>query len=59
VLQDNLDRDVTGLTQSVIEAVNQYTGAKALPDDICLVAVEVATSPKRAAAQSVETGATS
>ncbi len=57
VLKQNLDRDVTGLTQSVIEAVNQFTGAKVLPDDICLVAVEVTASVKSATTPPVETGA--
>jgi len=53
-LKDNLNRDVTGLTQSVIEAVNHFTGARALADDICLVAVEVAASSRRTTSQAVE-----
>ena len=57
VLKQNLDRDVTGLTQSVIEAVNEFTGTTVLPDDICLVAVEVTASPKVAKTPPVETGA--
>lgn len=56
VLQQNLERDVTGLTQSVIEAVNQFTDATALADDICLVAVEVVASAKGAARRPAETG---
>jgi serine phosphatase RsbU (regulator of sigma subunit) len=57
VLKENLKRDVTGLTDSVIEAVNQFRGSRALSDDICLVAVEVAASPKPTAPQPAETGA--
>jgi serine phosphatase RsbU (regulator of sigma subunit) len=57
VLKQNLHRDVTGLTQSVIDAVNQFTGATALPDDICLVAVEVTASVKSATTPPIETGA--
>ena len=59
VLKENLNCDVVGLTQSVIEAVNQFTGARALADDICLVAVEVAASSKPTTPMPVETSAAS
>ena len=59
VLKENLNCDLIGLTQSVIEAVNQFTGARALADDICLVAVEVAASSKPTTPVPVETGAAS
>ena len=53
-LKENLNRDVTGLTQSVIEAVNHFTGTRALADDICLMAVEVAASSRRTTSQPIE-----
>jgi sigma-B regulation protein RsbU (phosphoserine phosphatase) len=44
VLNQVIERPVAGLTQSVIDAVNQFTNSTTLPDDICLVAVGVSAS---------------
>jgi serine phosphatase RsbU (regulator of sigma subunit) len=58
VLVRNIDVDVERLTQAVIDAVNEFTGSATLTDDICLVAVEVAASPKDVLKSSLEAGAT-
>jgi len=59
VLEQNLDLPITGLVQSVIDALNQFTDGSALSDDICLVAVEVAGSATSVPAQPVEASAAS
>jgi phosphoserine phosphatase RsbU/P len=41
VVERNLDLDIERLTDAVVEGVNHFRGATALPDDICLVAVAV------------------
>jgi len=42
IIKRHLDRDVTVISQAIITAVKQYIGTAGIPDDICLVAVEVA-----------------
>lgn len=41
IVQEHLHNAANPLLQSVLNAVNQFTGATTLPDDLCLVAVEV------------------
>lgn len=45
-IEKNLDSDLPALTGAIIEAVNEFIRPEPLPDDICIVAVEVAASPK-------------
>ncbi len=40
VLQDNLSRDLAGLSQAIVAAVHQFTSTASLTDDFCLVALE-------------------
>ncbi len=49
VVEQNLDHDAGKLTGSVMEAVNRFLGSAPLPDDVCLVTVEVdaAEAPAR------------
>ncbi|HUI08381.1 MAG TPA: SpoIIE family protein phosphatase [Verrucomicrobiae bacterium] len=46
VLSQQIEHPVAELTQSVIGAVNRFTGSATLPDDICLVAVDVSASTR-------------
>lgn len=41
LVQQQLNRATGPLLQTVLNAVNQFTGTTTLPDDLCLVAVEV------------------
>jgi len=40
VLEDNLRRDLAGLSQAIVAAVHQFTSTATLTDDFCLVALE-------------------
>ncbi|NQU09531.1 SpoIIE family protein phosphatase, partial [bacterium] len=50
VIEANLDRDVAGLCQTVIDTMSQFTEGTPLNDDVCLVAVEVGDVRPAAAA---------
>lgn len=58
LVEHNLNLDLNKLTDAVIDGVNQFRGTAPLPDDICLVAIEVnaakppAAKPVAAAARS-------
>jgi len=41
VIREHLDEDGGRLVHALLDAVNGFTGAATLPDDLCLVAVEV------------------
>ncbi len=46
VLEDNLHRELAGLSQAVVEALHRFTGTTTLTDDFCLVTLEaIALSP--------------
>jgi sigma-B regulation protein RsbU (phosphoserine phosphatase) len=46
VVSDAIDRSVAEMTQSVTDAVYEFIGSTSLPDDICVVAVEVSASAR-------------
>lgn len=58
-VEDNIEANATRITQLVMDSIGQFVGNASLPDDICLLAVDVAgpragraTSPSSAVAVS-------
>ncbi len=44
----HIDGGMNEITQAVVRKVNEFVGLAALPDDLCIVAVEVAATPMTA-----------
>lgn len=53
-VRDNFEQDAGGLSRSVESAVLDFTGATVLPDDLCIITVEVGAANAAAVIRNVE-----